>query len=478
MPSQQARFWTMTIKGWDLFDKQDWEERIINKTEQDGKKTVRYLSIGKHTGQQTGYQHCHLNLELENRKTLTFVKNKLFNRDDMHLEVRRGTREQADGYLNKDGYFREVCNQRILQQGKRTDLDHIKELIDDGSSFFDLYDYHFGTVVRCEKGIRNYIAMKDTIEATSTIYEPPEVIVYVGPAGAGKTWHCATDPDYMNGKGYRFPVQMDTKLYFDGYDRQKTLWFDEFSGKCMQFTKFCQLTDRFGARYETKGGSVLIFGLKKILISTIQFPHLWWAGSERFNTDTEQLYRRLTKCYYLGRPRIKEDGTKEYAIPLEFNPRECCNTRDYEEILQRNVKYPSDIMEEEPITTAEEADDDTPNHEELIADITAKEKEIEELKRKLEELKQQMNDEEKPVERPVEAEKPTQPPTEPELPDTSDDEDEMSEDLLKKKEHEEKKPIKERPIKRRQSKYLFRGRSRTRREDEEEDDYCELIDGN
>ena len=480
MPAKQSRTWTMTVKNWDLFDKQDWEERIKNHTEPDGSKLVRYLSIGKHTGEKTGYQHCHLNLELEKPKTLTFVKDKLFNIPDMHCEPRRGTREQCNEYLNKDDHFREIINTRKLQQGKRTDLDHIKELIDDGSNFYDLYDYHFGTVVRCEKGIRNYIAMRDTIEATSTIYEPPEVIVYVGPAGAGKTWHCATDPDYMDGKGYRFPIQMDSKLYFDGYDRQKTLWFDEFSGKTMQFTKFCQLTDRFGARYETKGGSVLIFGIKKILISTIQFPHLWWAGSERFNTDTEQLYRRLTKCYYLGQPRIKEDGTKEYAIPLEFNPRECCNTRDFEEILQRNVKYPSDLMEvEDPEEEPEEAKpEDKDEHEELIADITAKEKEIEELKRKLEELKQQMNDEEKPVEQPVEPEKPTQPPAEPELPDTSDDEDEMIGDLLKKKEREEKKPVKERPIKRRQSRYLFRGRSRDEDEDEDEDDYCKLIDDN
>ena len=426
MPSKQAKVWTMTVKNWDYFDKQDWEEKVKNLIEPDGSKIIRYLSVGKHTGQQTGYQHCHMNLELEKKKTMTWVKNTLFDCNEMHCEPRRGTREQCNEYLNKDGQFREIINTRTTQQGKRTDLDHIKELIDDGSSFFDLYDYHFGTVVRCEKGIRNYIAMKDTIEATSTIYEPPEVIVYVGPAGSGKTWHCATDPDYMNGKGYRFPVQMDSKLYFDGYDRQKTLWFDEFSGKTMQFTKFCQLTDRFGARYETKGGSVLVFGLKKILISTIQFPHLWWAGSERYQTDTEQLFRRLTKCYYLGPPRIKEDGTKEYAIPLEFNPREC-GVRDAEEILKRHVKYPSDLMEEEP-----DQPEDEEEEPEMDADLAAKEKEIEELKRKLEELKQQMNNEEE-------------------------------------------------PIKRRRSR--SRSRSRTREEvpedkDEDEDDYCELIDDN
>ena len=45
-------------------------------------------------------------------------------------------------------------------------------------------------------------------------------------------------------------------------------------------------------------------------------------------------------------------------------------------------------------------------------------------------------------------------------------------------EREEKKPVKERPIKRRQSRYLFRGRSRDEDEDEDEDDYCKLIDDN
>ncbi len=355
MPAQRVRNWTITVKNWDYFDTQEWETEIQNLTEPDGRKMVRYLSIGKHKGTKTGYEHCHLNVEFEERKTMFFVKTKVFMRQDIHCEPRRGTREQCDGYLNKDGQFREIINNRRLQPGKRTDLDRIKELIDDGSSFFDLYDEHFGTVVRCEKGIRNYIAMRDTIEATSTIFEPPEIIVYVGPSGSGKSWRCATDPDYMDGKGYRFPVQMDSKIYFDGYDRQKCLWFDEFSGKCMQFTKFCQLTDRYGARYETKGGSVLIFGIKKILISTIEFPHLWWAGSQRFNTDPEQLFRRLTKCYYLGRPRITADGSKEYAIPLEFNPRECA-IRDLEQILQRNVKYPSDLTPEEDPDATEEYD--------------------------------------------------------------------------------------------------------------------------
>ncbi len=351
MGSPKSRTWTMTVKNWDYFDTQDWEERIRNQKNQKGENLVVYLSIGKHTGEQTGYQHVHMNLEMTDQKTGYWVKNTLFGCNEMHCEIRRGSREQCDGYLNKQGQFREIINLRRLRPGKRTDLDDLYDMIEDGATLFDCYREHFGTTVRCYRGLREYIALRDTIQSTQTIFDPPEVIVYVGPSGSGKSWRCSTDPDYME-SGYRFSIQMDSKIYFDGYNNQKTIWFDEFSGRTLPFTTFCQLADKFAGRYETKGGSVLISGIKKILISTIQFPHLWWAGSERFNTDTEQLYRRLTKCYYLGRPRTTSTGDIEYAIPLEFNPREC-SIRDLESILQRNVKYPSDMIEDDPDATEE-----------------------------------------------------------------------------------------------------------------------------
>lgn len=360
MGSPKARCWTMTVKNWDYFDTTDWEERIKNQKNQKGENLVIYLSVGKHTGEKTGYQHVHMNLEMTDQKTGYWVKNTLFGCNDMHCEIRRGTREQCDAYLTKDHQFREIINLRRLKPGRRTDLEDVYDMIQEGAAFWDLYDQHFATVVRYEKGLRNYIAMRNERIARQIIFEPPEVIVYVGPSGSGKSWHCSTDPDFKE-NGYKFPIQMDSKIYFDGYDGQKTIWFDEFSGKCMQFSKFCQLADRYPGRYETKGGTVFVFGLKKIIISTIQFPHLWWAGSERFNTDTEQLFRRLTKCYYLGRPRITDDGRKQYAIPLEFNPREC-GTADAESILQRNVQY-TDIIEEDPDATEDEDSEATIDEE-------------------------------------------------------------------------------------------------------------------
>lgn len=354
MGSPKSRTWTMTVKNWDYFDKQDWEDRIRNQKNQKGENLVIYLSVGKHTGEKTGYQHVHMNLEMTDQKTGYWVKNTLFGCNEMHCEIRRGSREQCDAYLNKQQQFREVINLRRLRPGRRTDLDEIHDMIEEGATLWDCYKEHFATTVRNERGLRSYIALRDTILSTQAQFDAPDVIVYVGPSGSGKSWRCSTDENYMAG-GYRFSIQMDSKIYFDGYNNQKTLWFDEFSGKTMPFTKFCQIADRYAGRYETKGGSVLISGLEKILISTIEYPALWWPGSERFKQDPEQLFRRLTKCYYLGPPRTTSTGDIEYSLPLEFNPREL-RTRDDEEILRRHVKYPSDLIQEEDPDATEEYD--------------------------------------------------------------------------------------------------------------------------
>ena len=50
----------------------------------------------------------------------------------------------------------------------------------------------------------------------------PEVIVYCGPAGSGKTYRCASDPDYKS-DGYCMLQQASGKAYFDGYEGR--VWF-------------------------------------------------------------------------------------------------------------------------------------------------------------------------------------------------------------------------------------------------------------
>lgn len=93
----------------------------------------------------------------------------------------------------------------------------------------------------------------------------PEVIVYLGKSGSGKSHHCWEDPAYQQ-SGYKYPVQQNGKVYFDGYSGESTIWFDEFGGSVLPFNVFLRLADKYETRVETKGGSV-VFHLNKILIN-------------------------------------------------------------------------------------------------------------------------------------------------------------------------------------------------------------------
>ena len=129
-----------------------------------------------------------------------------------------------------------------------------------------------------------------------------ETIVYIGKSGTGKSHRCYNDPDYRE-SGYKFPTQAPGKVFFDGYDGQRTIWFDEFGGTTLPFSLFLRLVDKWDNRVETKGGSVLVSGLRKVLISTTTYPAKWWSNSPKYLEDHQQLWRRLTKVFYI--PRVE-----------------------------------------------------------------------------------------------------------------------------------------------------------------------------
>ena len=124
--------------------------------------------------------------------------------------------------------------------------------------------------------------------------------MYIGKSGTGKSHRCYYDPDYRE-SGYKFPTQAPGKVFFDGYENQRVIWFDEFGGTVLPFSLFLRLSDKWDHRVETKGGTVLISGLRKILISTTTYPNKWWANCPKYLEDPRQLWRRLSKVYYISK---------------------------------------------------------------------------------------------------------------------------------------------------------------------------------
>lgn len=303
MPAIQKRSFILTSYKMEYFEQSYWDQFG---------GYFDYVLVGKEVCPTTGRDHLHIYLECKTKRSLGGLK-RILHDSEIHIEFRMGTRQEAMEYCKKDGNWWEMGEQH--QQGRRNDLLDIRDMIRNGAGMLDVAEEHFGDFVRYFKGFSLYADLLKRREQRMAEKIKPKVIVYIGPAGSGKSWHCAADKDYQE-DGYQLLIQQSGKVFFDGYEGQKTIWFDEFSGSTLPFSTFCRIADRYGCRVETKGGSVEIVGLKKILISTIELPSQWWRGSERFLRDPKQLYRRIDELFFIP---AADDGV--FYKPILINKR-------------------------------------------------------------------------------------------------------------------------------------------------------------
>lgn len=274
---------------------------------------VQYVIMGRERGERNGRLHLQGYMELKKAKRFSTVKKKIFDDMHVHLEEREASQKFAIEYCKKDRDWKDWGTPFVSKQGQRTDWKEIQKRIMEGATEFDImceFPAQYGT---CSTGIRRMIMLRDKERAKHADPYMPEVIVYCGPAGTGKTYRCATDEDYQS-DGYCMLQQASGKAYFDGYEGESVVWFDEFGGSLFPFSIFLAIVSEWGTRVETKGSST-VFHPKKILISTTRWPCEWWPESRHFNKDPFQLYRRITRLYKLERPRQLDDGSMEYPEP-------------------------------------------------------------------------------------------------------------------------------------------------------------------
>lgn len=323
-PTTSYANWILT--AWDRdkdYLKQEWWEPLMG-------DLVKYVTIGHehcHTGERREHWHIYFELNGKHRKNMNGIKRWL-NDQTVHCEPRRGSGEQARNYCQKDGDFWELGE--LKQQGARTDLVKCKEMIQQGVSMIELAQEQFSNFVRYHRGFYIFADLCSRERQRLAGLSEVEVTVFIGPSGSGKTYQCSLIKKEYNADPelgcYQFMQQQNGKCYFDGYEKQKCIWFDEFTGATMQFNHWCRLADKYGVRVETKGGSVEITGLKRIVISTIIPPGEWWPNCQSFRDDPEQLWRRITQIYYCPKstgPRRNKTYYQPMLIPEEDWERIC-----------------------------------------------------------------------------------------------------------------------------------------------------------
>lgn len=202
-------------------------------------------------------------IELGKRMRLTGIK-KLIG-PKAHIEPRRGTAKQASDYCMKSEtkllgpYIFGVMKE--THQGKRTDLEAVKQSITEKKRLREIVIEHTSEYIKYHNGIEK------TLKIINYIARDPETKPHVtwiyGPSGSGKSrqaWGMSKD----------IYVKDSVNKWWDGYEQQELVLIDEYKGN-WDYAYLLKVLDRYPMLVEYKGGSIQL-NSPKFVITSINRP--------------------------------------------------------------------------------------------------------------------------------------------------------------------------------------------------------------
>ncbi|MHA2023281.1 MAG: hypothetical protein ACTSWQ_06435, partial [Candidatus Thorarchaeota archaeon] len=249
------------------------------------KDRIRYFVWQKERTPTTGRLHYQCYIECNTPQYINFIKECLFKDPGVHVQLRTGTdaREKCRNYCKKT-YTRVEGPYEWgtwVQDGQRSDIDKIKIAIEDGASVGDVMETNFKTAVRIPHALKLYKQVQQRKEAMEE--REVDVRVYYGPTGTGKTRaamdeaKALCDGDVTKVYILSQPRQRGGALWFDGYEGGDVIIVDDYYD-WISTTDLLRFTDRYPARFETKGGT--IFANWKHVFITSNFHPLEWKDPQ------------------------------------------------------------------------------------------------------------------------------------------------------------------------------------------------------
>lgn len=288
MSKARAYCWTLN----------NYTEEELNHAESfhDATPTCEYLLFGKETGDQEGTPHLQGYVYFKNPRTIKGLKRTtLFKR--AHLEVAQGTPTQNKVYCTKSGDWSEYGT--LPNPGARNDIKQYITDIKSGLGDVELAEKHPGCFARYPRVInRLRLAMAREKEKE---YKQPEVVVYWGDTGCGKTRRAySEDPDLFS-----VPVPSNNTLWFDGYQDQKTILLDDFYG-WIRLGHLLRILDGYPMDLPVKG-SFVRKQWSKVIITSNCHPSRWYANQPA--RKMQALSRRLQTIEHMEAPAPTETVT-------------------------------------------------------------------------------------------------------------------------------------------------------------------------
>lgn len=262
---------------WTLNNPTDVEQQSLVALGTELPNPICYLVFGKETG-ENGTPHLQGFISLSSRKSFPWVKNAISER--AHIEVAKGTTKQASDYCKKDGDFQEF-GELPRGRGARSDIASCVAQIKEGKNIREITEAHPEIILRYGSGV---LRLRQHFRPTRNA--PPQIWVFWGPTGTGKTrrvWEF-TDPDKL----WVHPGER----WFDGYDGHDAVLFDDFDGSWFKLSYLLKLLDRYVMPVPVKGAQVW-WCPKTIYITSNIKPDEWYPQGNQ--NHRAALMRRLTE---------------------------------------------------------------------------------------------------------------------------------------------------------------------------------------
>jgi len=281
---------------------------------------MKYLVYQLERCPSTGKLHYQGYVEFLRSTRMSGVK-KMLGSNTMHLGPRQGTTDQARHYCMKpvDGCDCDKCTAETglrvegtevqefgvyeRQQGKRSDLLEVSELIKNNTSLKDIVTAHTVTYIRYHNGIEKAAKLLNTKKRPHN--QTKNILLY-GDSNCGKTtWASSKYPDaytgYMPG-------------WWQNYRGEEVAIYNEFDGKdFMNSSFFKKICDQYPVSVPAKNGDVEYLATLNIFTSNIG-PTRWY---DREHWDAiDRRFNHIIRCTYMK-------DTKQRFYQCEHCDNEC-----------------------------------------------------------------------------------------------------------------------------------------------------------
>jgi len=239
---------------------------------------VRYAIYGEEKCPETDTTHWQAYVELSKPMRMAGVK-KLYGDNTIHLEVRKGTREQARDYCKKDNKFTEH-GKWIKGQGHRTDLDGIVSQLKDGKKLSEVMLDDASTFCQYRNGLKDIAAV--ITKQNTKAFRQLEVELITGPTGCGKTRRAMETAEYR--------IQGTQLAWWQDYEGESIICIDEYNND-VNITELLNYLDGYQLRLNVKGTHTYA-AWTKVFVTTNLRKHEIHANAKPAHRDA--LFRRIT----------------------------------------------------------------------------------------------------------------------------------------------------------------------------------------